>query len=86
VPYGTAVQHSIILAPLIFAILKVKFYTRRKNGGGNMEQRQLTIVIFVIFFLIAGFIINQIDLEYLSVPQILADFNEWIIWKLMPGW
>jgi hypothetical protein len=51
-----------------------------------MEQRQLTIVIFVIFFLIAGFIINQIDLEYLSVPQILADFNEWIIWKLMPGW
>jgi len=57
------------------------------NGGGNMEQRQLPIVLFVMtFFLIAGFSIKEIDHEYFSVPQMLVNFHEWILWKLMPGW
>ena len=57
------------------------------SGGGNMEQRQLPIVIFIMaFFLIAGFIIKEIDYEYFSVPQLLVDFYEWMRWKMMPGW
>jgi hypothetical protein len=60
---------------------------RKKNGGGNMEQRQLPIVLFAMaFFLVAGFTINEIDNEYFSIPQMLANFHEWIRWKLMPGW
>lgn len=56
-------------------------------GGGNMEQRQLPIVFFVMaFFLIAGFAIKKIDLDYFNVPQMLANLHEWLQWKLMPGW
>ena len=52
-----------------------------------MEQRQLPIVIFIMaFFLIAGFIIKETDNEYFSVSQLLADFYEWMRWKIMPGW
>ena len=52
-----------------------------------MEQRQLPIVIFIMaFFLIAGFIIKEIDNEYFSVSQLLGDFYEWMRWKIMPGW
>ena len=52
-----------------------------------MELRQLPIVIFIMaFFLIAGFIIKEIDYEYFSVPQLLVDFYEWMRWKMMPGW
>ncbi len=52
-----------------------------------MEQRQLPIVLFAMaFFLVAGFTINEIDNEYFSIPQMLANFHEWIRWKLMPGW
>ena len=59
----------------------------KMSGGGNMEQRQLPIVIFIMaFFLIAGFIIKEIDNEYFSVSQLLADFYEWMRWKIMPGW
>ena len=58
-----------------------------KNGGNIMEQRQLPIVLFVIaFFLAAGFVIKEIDSEYFSIPQMLADFHKWMQWKLMPGW
>ena len=60
---------------------------REKNGGGNMEQRQLPIMLFIMaFFLITGFTIKEIDHEYFSIPQMLADFHEWMCWKLMPGW
>jgi hypothetical protein len=59
----------------------------KMSGGGNMEQRQLPIVIFIMaFFLIAGLIIKEIENEYFSVPQLLADFYEWMRWKIMPGW
>ena len=58
-----------------------------KNGGDIMKQRQLPIVLSVMaFFLAAGFAINEIDSEYFSIPQMLADFHEWMRWKLMPGW
>ena len=56
-------------------------------GGGNMEQRQLPIVFFIMaFFLIAGLAIKEIDLDYFNVPQMLANLHEWLQWKLMPGW
>ncbi len=52
-----------------------------------MEQRQFPIVLFVMaFFLVAGFAINKIDYEYFSVPKLLANFHEWMRWKLIPGW
>ena len=52
-----------------------------------MEQRQLPTVLFIMaFFLAAGFAINEIDSKYFSIPQMLADFHEWMQWKLMPGW
>lgn len=52
-----------------------------------MEQRQLPIVLFVMaLFLFAGFAINEIDHEFFSIPQMLADFHEWMQRKLMPGW
>ena len=52
-----------------------------------MEERQLPIVIFIMaFFLAAGFAIKEIDSEYFSILQMLADFHEWMRWKLMPGW
>ena len=58
-----------------------------KNGGEIMEQRQLPIVLFIMaFFLAAGFIIKEIDYKYFSVPKLLADFYEWMQWKMMPGW
>jgi len=62
---------------------------REKNGdgGGNIEQRQLPIVLFVMaFFLVAGFTIKEIDHEYFSVPWMLTNLHEWMRWKLMPGW
>jgi hypothetical protein len=37
-------------------------------------------------FLVAGYSINTVCLGNLSVPQVLADFHEWICWRLMPGW
>ena len=58
-----------------------------KDGGGNMEQRQFPIVLFIMaFFLVAGFTIKEIDNEYFSIPQLLANCHEWMMWKLMPGW
>ena len=58
-----------------------------KNGSDIMEQRQLPIVLFIMaFFLAAGFAIKEIDHEFFSIPQMLADFHEWMRWKLMPGW
>ena len=58
-----------------------------KNGVGNMEQRQLLVVFFVMaFFLVAGITIKEIDHEYFRVPQMLANLHEWMRWKLMPGW
>ena len=52
-----------------------------------MEQGQLPIILFIMaFLLIAGFTINENDLEYLSVSHVLANFHEWMLWKLMPGW
>jgi len=58
-----------------------------KNGSDIMEQRQLPIVLFIMaFFLAAGFAIKEIDSEYFSILQMLADFHEWMRWKLMPGW
>ena len=52
-----------------------------------MEQRQFLIVLFVMaFFLLAGFSVKEIDFENFSIPQMLADFYEWMQWKLMPGW
>lgn len=57
------------------------------HGGGNMEQRQLPIVLIIMaFFLVAGFTLKEIDHEYFSVPQMLTSFYEWMRWKLMPGW
>jgi hypothetical protein len=57
------------------------------NGGGNMEQRQLPIVLFVMaFFLIVGFTVMEIDHKNFNIPQMLADFHEWMRWKLVPGW
>ena len=29
---------------------------------------------------------KKIDHEYLSLPEMLADFHEWMHWKIMPGW
>jgi hypothetical protein len=60
---------------------------RENNGYDNMEQLQLPIVIFIMaLFLVAGFTVKKIDHEYFSIPQMLANFHEWMLWKLLPGW
>ena len=59
----------------------------KKNVDQNKEQRLLPVVIFVMtFFLVSGFVIKKMDLEYISLVQIWADFNEWLHWKLRLGW
>ena len=58
-----------------------------KNVDQNKEQRLLPVVIFVMtFFLVSGFVIKKMDLEYISLVEIWADFNEWLHWKLRLGW
>lgn len=55
--------------------------------AGDMEQRQLPVVIFImIFFLLLSLAINEIDYGSFSIPQVLSSFRVWLQWKSMPGW